>query len=80
MFTLLKLEDKKQTDQQQKQANHCVSLFYEFGSIRSEREASFKSKNKELSTKKEGSRRIKANWVSVYDGLTAEIRLRRYYP
>ena len=77
---IMKLKEKKQTNQQQKQAFHAISLYYELGSINSEREASFKGKNKELSTKKEYFELTKANWVPVYNDLESEIKLRHYSP
>ena len=48
------LEDKKKIDQQQKR-NYAGARSQNSG-VRMNRESSFKSKNKELSTKKEGSR------------------------
>ncbi|MCD4729569.1 MAG: phage integrase N-terminal SAM-like domain-containing protein, partial [Bacteroidales bacterium] len=75
-----KLKEKKQTDQQQKQAYHSISLFYELGSINSEQEGLFKNRNKKLSTKKDNLKLTNTNWTPVYDGLIAEIKLRHYSP
>ncbi len=75
-----KLENKGQTEQQRKQAYHAVSLFYELGSSKSEKDALSKNKKGDLSTKKDIPKPINVSWVPVYDGLTAEIKLRHYSP
>ena len=75
-----KLKEKKQTDQQQKQAYHSIFLFYELGSINSEQEGLFKTRNKKLSTKKDNLKLANTNWTPVYDGLIAKIKLRHYSP
>ncbi len=54
-----KLKDKKQTAQQQKQAYHAISLFYELvGPINSEKVALLKTKDEKLATK---NRRVGSN-------------------
>ena len=73
-----KLKDKKQTDQQQKQAIHSISLYYELESNNFGKNGVFKNKSKKISTKKEGLEVTNANWVPVYSDLTAEIKLRHY--
>ena len=76
-----KLKDKNQTAQQQKQAYHAISLFYELvGPINSEKVALLKNKDEKLATKKDGLKVTNANWAPVYDGLIAEIKLRHYSP
>ena len=50
---LNKLKEKKQNEQQIKQAYHAVSLYYELGLKKSEKDDSFKYKNQNLSTEKE---------------------------
>jgi len=76
-----KLKDKKQTAQQQKQAYHAISLFYELvGPINSEKVALLKTKDEKLATKKDGLKLTNANWAPVYDGLISEIKLRHYSP
>ena len=76
-YFIKKLKEKKQNDQQLKQAFHAISLYYELGSINYGKEKSFKNKNEKLSTKKESLRLTNANWVPVYNKLTAEIKLER---
>ena len=49
-----KLKEKKQNDQQLKQAFHAVSLYYELDLFNSGKDDLFKDKNQNLSTKKEG--------------------------
>jgi len=49
-----KLKEKKQNDQQLKQAFHAVSLYYELGLIDSQKDNLFKDRNQNLSTKKGG--------------------------
>jgi integron integrase len=76
-----KLKSKKQTDQQQKQAYHAVSLFYELeGPIGSERLEPLENKDEKLARKKDNLKLMNANWVPVYDGLVSEIKLRHYSP
>ena len=73
-----KLKDKKQTDQQQKQAIHSISLYYELESNNFGKNGVFKDNSKKISTKKEGLELTNTNWVPVYSDLTAEIKLRHY--
>jgi hypothetical protein len=47
------LEDKKQTDQQQKQRIHSISLYYELELTNFGKNGVFKNKSKKISTKKE---------------------------
>jgi site-specific recombinase XerD len=77
-----KLKDKKQTAQQQKQAYHAISLFYELGlePINSDKLALLKNKDEKLATKKDSLKLTNANWAPVYDGLISEIKLRHYSP
>ena len=49
-----KLKEKKQNDQQLKQAFHAISLYYELDLLHSGKDDSFKHKNQNLSIKKEG--------------------------
>ena len=49
---LKKLRGKKQTDQQQKQASHAISIYYEIEPVQSSVAESFKNKKEKLSTKK----------------------------
>ena len=71
-----KLKDKKQTAQQQIQAYHAISLFYELaGPISSEEVALLKNKDEKIATKKDGLKLTNVNWAPVYAGLIAEIKL-----
>ena len=70
-----KLKAKKQTDQQQKQAYHAVSLFCELvAPISFEKRKSLENRNEKLARKKDDLKRINGNWVPVYDGLVSEIK------
>ena len=77
-----KLKDKKQTAQQQKQAYHAISLFYELvvKPLNSDKVALLKYKDEKLATKKDSLKLTNANWAPVYDGLISEIKLRHYSP
>ena len=77
-----KLKDKKQTAQQQKQAYHAISLFYELvvEPINSDKVALLKNKDEKLATRKDSLKLTSANWAPVYDGLISEIKLRHYSP
>ena len=68
-----KLKDKDQTAQQQKEAYHAKSLFYELVNP-------LENKDAKLATKKDNLEPTNANWAPVYDGLIAEIKLRHYSP
>jgi len=75
------LKDKNQTVQQQKQAYHAVSLFYEVvGPVSFERVNPLENKDEKLATKKDNLKPTNASWVPVYDGLNSEIKLRHYSP
>ena len=75
-----KLQDKKQSVQQQKQASDAVSLYYEIALIHSSNHKS-QGKNKETSsTKKVGLQLANADWTSVYNDLDSEIKIRHYSP
>ena len=81
VHSIKKLKAKKQTTQQQKQAYHAVSLFYELvGPISSERLEPLENKDEKLARKKDNLKLMNANWVPVYDGLVYEIKLRHYSP
>ena len=77
---ITKLKDKKQTAQQQKQAAHAITIFYEIKASGSE--------TKTPSSKKETSPiriqgRIEAtgaDWTPAYNKLNSEIKIRHYSP
>jgi integron integrase len=75
-----KLEEKKQNDQQLKQAFHAVSLYYEVSLVNDKKDGLFKDKKQGLATKKQELKTSGANWTPVYDSLKAEISLRHYSP
>ena len=77
---LKKLRGKKQTDQQQKQASHAISIYYEIEPVQSSVAESFKNKKEKLSTKKESSKLTGADWRPIYRDLDSEIKLRHYSP
>ena len=61
-----KLKEKKQNDQQLKQAFHAISLYYELDLLHSGKDNSFKHKNQNLSIKKERLKISGANWTPGY--------------
>jgi integron integrase len=75
-----KLKEKKQSEQQQEQAFHAISLYYELGLIGSDKDGLLEDKKQDFSIKKEGLKVSGANWVPAYDHLKAEISLRHYSP
>jgi integron integrase len=79
-YFLKKLEDKNQTEQQQKQAFHAVSIFYEIESIDQDRIETLKNKKENISTKKTVLDATHADWSSAYINLDSEIKLRHYSP
>lgn len=75
------MKAKNQTAQQQKQAYHAVSQFYELaGPISSERLEPLENKDEELARKKDRLKLMNADWTPVYDDLVSEIKLRHYSP
>jgi hypothetical protein len=68
-YFLKKLKDKNQTEQQQKQAFHAVSIFYEIESIDQDRIGILKIKKDNISTKKTALDAIHADWSPVYSNL-----------
>ena len=75
-----KLREKRQNDQQQKQAAHAISIFYEIGRLKSNKKISSKEKIGVSPTKKEHLKPTGADWKPVYDNLYAEIKIRHYSP
>ncbi|RLC30004.1 MAG: integron integrase [Deltaproteobacteria bacterium] len=79
-----KLRDKNQTDMQQKQAHHAVSIYYQTerpNRLNTRKEGKTPVRNDGLSVAR--SRNLKtrnADWTLVYDKLNAEIQLRHYSP
>ncbi len=69
-YFIEKLKEKKQSDQQLKQAFHAISLYYELGPVNSGKETQFKNKIANSSTKKEGLKLKNANWTPVYNDLS----------
>jgi hypothetical protein len=68
-YFLKKPEDKNQTEQQQKQAFHAVSIFYEIESIDQDRIKALKNKKENISTKKTASDATNVDWSPVYRNL-----------
>ena len=69
MYFLKKLEDKNQTEQQQKQAFHAVSIFYEIESIDQDRIGVLKIKKQNIAIKKTALDATHVDWSSVYRNL-----------
>ena len=74
-----KLKTKNQTPQQQKQAYHAVSLFYEL-SVRFEKQNALENIDDIIARKKDSGVLTNSDWVPVYNGLVSEIKLRHYSP
>jgi hypothetical protein len=70
-----KLKEKKQTDQQQKQAADAISIYYGEETIRENKNIVSKTNNKIISSKKDNLKPTNANWVPAYNDLNAEIAL-----
>ena len=70
-----KLKEKKQTDQQQKQAVDAISIYYGEETIRENKNVVSKTNNKIISSKKDNLKPTNANWVPAYNDLNAEIAL-----
>jgi len=79
-YFLKKLKDKNQTEQQQKQAFHAVSIYYEIESIDQDRIGALKNKKENIATKKTALDATHVDWSPVYGNLDSEIKLRHYSP
>jgi integron integrase len=79
-YFLKKLKDKNQTEQQQKQAFHAVSIFYEIETIDQDRIGALKNKKENIATKKTALDATHGDWSPVYRDLDSEIKLRHYSP
>ena len=67
-----KLKEKGQNSQQQKQAFHAVSLYYELGLIDDGKDGLLENKDEKLSIQKENNLKGSgADWVPAYDQLTS---------
>ena len=77
---LKKLRDKKQNNQQQRQASDAISLYYEIALSNSKDKIAIKKKYNETKLKKDQIKSTNADWTSVYSDLNAEIQLRHYSP
>ena len=75
-----KLKEKRQTEQQQKQASHAISLYHEILSNEWARIRAIKSKTEASSTEKHHLSKTKADWTPIYNNLNNEIKLRHYSP
>ena len=76
-----KLQEKNQTLEQQKQASHSISLYYElmrFSSI--ETKGVFKKEVEIKSTKQEEPNLVQDKWKKLYINLKEEIKIRHYSP
>ena len=79
-YFLKKLKDKNQTEQQQKQAFHAVSISYEIESIDQDRIGALKNKKQNIAIKKAALDATHVDWSPVYKNLDSEIKLRYYSP
>ena len=74
------LKDKNQTEQQQKQAFHAVSIFYGIKNTDQDEIGALKNKKENISTKNTGLKSNSFDWRPVYKKLDSEIKLRHYSP
>ena len=75
-----KLQDKRQTSQQQKSATLAISLYYEIKPSKTDHEIASGKNDRTSSPNKELLKPTHADWTSFYDNLDAEIKLRHYSP
>ena len=75
-----KLKDKNQTEQQQKQAFHAISIFSGIKNTDQDEIGALKNKKENISTKKTCIKSNSADWRPVYKNLDSEIKLRHYSP
>ena len=68
-YFLKKLKDKNQTEQQQKQAFHAVSILYQIENIDQHRIGALKTKKENISTKKTALGATHVDWSPAYRNL-----------
>ncbi|MEA3421482.1 MAG: phage integrase N-terminal SAM-like domain-containing protein, partial [Acidobacteriota bacterium] len=79
-YFVKKLQDKNQTAQQQKQAVHAVSIYYEVSQSGSQKKT-IAGTNIEVSSTNNGDLKLtNASWKSAYNDLNSEIKIRHYSP
>ena len=79
-YFIKKLKEKNQTEQQQKQAFHAISIYFDIEFADKDKKIPLETKKRILSSKKEGLKSTNADWRPVYSALNAEIKLRHYSP
>lgn len=75
-----KLKEKHQTEQQQKQAFHAISAYFDIALPGNDKAAPFKNKKEGLSSEKCRWQSRNADWRPAFDALKSEITLRHYSP
>ena len=75
-----KLKERKQSDQQQNQAYSAISLFQEIEPVSQDKTAAFIIQQDTKPYQKETRQITNASWVSVYNELKSEIKIRHYSP
>jgi len=73
-YFINKLNDKNQNEQQQKQAFHAISIFYEIKNTEQVKIAALNNKKENITTKKPVLKLISADWRPVYKNLESEIK------
>ena len=79
-YFIKKLKEKNQTEQQQKQALHAISIYFDIEFTNKDKKIPLENKKRILSSKKGELKTTNADWRPVYSGLNAEIKLRHYSP
>ncbi|ODS32549.1 MAG: integrase, partial [Candidatus Scalindua rubra] len=80
---LRKLGEKRQTQEQQKQASHAISLFYKITPARTvttEKIRSGRFQSEQIASEKTKSSDESQEWKSALGNLSAEIKIRHYSP
>ncbi len=80
---LRKLGEKRQTQDQQKQASHAISLFYKItpvGTVTTEKIRSGEFQSGQIVSEKTKSSDESQKWESALGNLSAEIKIRHYSP
>ncbi|MBW1784006.1 MAG: integron integrase [Deltaproteobacteria bacterium] len=79
-YFINKLKEKKQTERQQKQAFHAISLYFDVALPDKVKDVPLKDRKEIISSKKRRLKSTNADWRPVFDALKAEIKLRHYSP
>ncbi|MBU0729748.1 MAG: integron integrase [Proteobacteria bacterium] len=79
-FFVKKLQEKKQSELQQQQAQHAITIYYEIEIEKTTNKAPLNDRNLSASSPNSEFKTKNADWTSVFTQIRNEIKLRHYSP